>query len=234
MASMFDLNDRMLSPPSSPSLISSGGSSGSGHQHHTLGDQRALEKLALELSMLDLSELNAGNPELCQLIGIQTQSHHASNASAALAAALMSPQSQQQHSPGSGLVAGSTLNAFTSMLVAASADDRSKKSQNMTECVPVPSSEHVAEIVGRQGEFFFLFFLITYIVIITILFFIITSLLFFFYLSPGREKKIIHIYILHTIIHTHTQVHIVSLYCLLCGMSAASVKCYRVNYWLNE
>lgn len=26
-----------------------------------------------------------------------------------------------------------------------------KKSANMTECVPVPSSEHVAEIVGRQG-----------------------------------------------------------------------------------
>lgn len=32
-------------------------------------------------------------------------------------------------------------------------DDRTKKSQNMTECVPVPSSEHVAEIVGRQGKF---------------------------------------------------------------------------------
>uniref|UniRef100_A0A8C0G3Z6 Mex-3 RNA binding family member D n=1 Tax=Chelonoidis abingdonii TaxID=106734 RepID=A0A8C0G3Z6_CHEAB len=28
---------------------------------------------------------------------------------------------------------------------------RRKKSVNMTECVPVPSSEHVAEIVGRQG-----------------------------------------------------------------------------------
>lgn len=28
---------------------------------------------------------------------------------------------------------------------------RTKKSQNTTECVPVPSSEHVAEIVGRQG-----------------------------------------------------------------------------------
>ena len=27
-----------------------------------------------------------------------------------------------------------------------------KRSQNMTECVPVPSSEHVAEIVGRQGK----------------------------------------------------------------------------------
>lgn len=28
-----------------------------------------------------------------------------------------------------------------------------KKSVNMTECVPVPSSEHVAEIVGRQGAY---------------------------------------------------------------------------------
>ena len=27
-----------------------------------------------------------------------------------------------------------------------------RKSVNTTECVPVPSSEHVAEIVGRQGE----------------------------------------------------------------------------------
>ena len=27
-----------------------------------------------------------------------------------------------------------------------------RKSQNMTECVPVPTSEHVAEIVGRQGR----------------------------------------------------------------------------------
>lgn len=30
-------------------------------------------------------------------------------------------------------------------------ETRGKKSQNTTECVPVPSSEHVAEIVGRQG-----------------------------------------------------------------------------------
>lgn len=28
-----------------------------------------------------------------------------------------------------------------------------KRSVNMTECVPVPSSEHVAEIVGRQGKY---------------------------------------------------------------------------------
>lgn len=36
-------------------------------------------------------------------------------------------------------------------------DLRMKKSMNMTECVPVPSSEHVAEIVGRQGENFLFF-----------------------------------------------------------------------------
>uniref|UniRef100_A0A670ZLN0 Mex-3 RNA binding family member A n=1 Tax=Pseudonaja textilis TaxID=8673 RepID=A0A670ZLN0_PSETE len=34
---------------------------------------------------------------------------------------------------------------------AAEADLRLKSSSNTTECVPVPSSEHVAEIVGRQG-----------------------------------------------------------------------------------
>ncbi|KAK6631502.1 hypothetical protein RUM44_006029 [Polyplax serrata] len=38
---------------------------------------------------------------------------------------------------------------FTSSIIEEAA--RNKKSQNMTECVPVPSSEHVAEIVGRQG-----------------------------------------------------------------------------------
>lgn len=97
-----------MSPPSSEST----------HSH--MEEQRTLQ-LALELSMLELSDLHGG---------------------------LCSPQ------PHGGLVAGSTLNAFTSMLVAGCmpADDRSKKSQNMTECVPVPSSEHVAEIVGRQGK----------------------------------------------------------------------------------
>ena len=31
-------------------------------------------------------------------------------------------------------------------------ENRAKKSMNMTECVQVPTSEHVAEIVGRQGK----------------------------------------------------------------------------------
>ena len=33
-------------------------------------------------------------------------------------------------------------------------DGPSKRRNNSTECVAVPSSEHVAEIVGRQGERF--------------------------------------------------------------------------------
>ena len=33
------------------------------------------------------------------------------------------------------------------------------RSQNITHCVAVPSSEHVAEIVGRQGIYRFLFIL---------------------------------------------------------------------------
>lgn len=45
------------------------------------------------------------------------------------------------------------ISAFVNPLVGLE-EVRSKKSQNMTECVPVPSSEHVAEIVGRQGKSF--------------------------------------------------------------------------------
>lgn len=45
------------------------------------------------------------------------------------------------------------LSTFASTVPNVGLDEsRSKKSQNMTECVPVPSSEHVAEIVGRQGK----------------------------------------------------------------------------------
>lgn len=34
-----------------------------------------------------------------------------------------------------------------------SEEQAKRRSANMTECVPVPSSEHVAEIVGRQGKY---------------------------------------------------------------------------------
>ncbi|KAM8986720.1 RNA-binding protein MEX3D [Ara ararauna] len=46
---------------------------------------------------------------------------------------------------------GPHLAAPAALLEPLSALGSRKKSVNMTECVPVPSSEHVAEIVGRQG-----------------------------------------------------------------------------------
>jgi hypothetical protein len=44
------------------------------------------------------------------------------------------------------------LNLCSGSSLASQLDEKARKSQNMTECVPVPTSEHVAEIVGRQGE----------------------------------------------------------------------------------
>lgn len=119
MTSIFDISEHLISPPSSPSV----GTITTEHSSSSGSDQRALEKLALELSMLDMTVVGNGSEDMQQLM-----SHD-------------------------GIVPGSTLNAFTSMLNFNGVHfDERKKSQNMTECVPVPSSEHVAEIVGRQGE----------------------------------------------------------------------------------
>ncbi len=41
--------------------------------------------------------------------------------------------------------------AINAAQMAYNEEQKMKRSSNMTECVPVPSSEHVAEIVGRQG-----------------------------------------------------------------------------------
>jgi rRNA processing protein Krr1/Pno1 len=51
----------------------------------------------------------------------------------------------------SSLLIPSFNNDFSLQFQQQTTDSLGKKSQNMTECVPVPSSEHVAEIVGRQG-----------------------------------------------------------------------------------
>lgn len=133
MTSIFDISDRLISPPSSPIVGVT-----ESVDDHRMNDQRALEKLALELSMLDMGGNGSPNGD-------------------DISSALMSMQGAD------GIVPGSTLNAFTSMLNfnGVHFDDR-KKSQNMTECVPVPSSEHVAEIVGRQGEYFMNIFLLEF------------------------------------------------------------------------
>ena len=47
---------------------------------------------------------------------------------------------------------GTSLDSLTPHTLAQLEELKTRKSQNMTECVPVPTSEHVAEIVGRQGK----------------------------------------------------------------------------------
>lgn len=131
------------------------------HASNSLEEQRALQ-LAFELSMLGLSDtLNGSGND----IGVNVINHHLQQHSSSLD----SPNNQINGinngcggilingNGGNGGVSVNSngISAFSGMLP--SMEDRSKKSQNMTECVPVPSSEHVAEIVGRQGLFFFIF-----------------------------------------------------------------------------
>ena len=58
---------------------------------------------------------------------------------------------------------GAAANAFQpypSVLDEADSPQRLSKSQNITQWVAVPSSEHVAEIVGRQGTYEYFVFVV--------------------------------------------------------------------------
>lgn len=94
-------------------------------------DQRALQ-LAFELSMLGLSD--------------NTLTSSSGSGSGLTSSSVSEPETP-------------TITSLPSTFIVPD-ETRSKKSQNMTECVPVPSSEHVAEIVGRQGKSFI--FIITH------------------------------------------------------------------------
>lgn len=119
----------------------------------SIEEQRALQ-LAFELSMLGLSD----SLSTCNNNGLIGGNDMIINMG------LNDVNSACQQSPSSlspnGVVSGGSINSIVSNNVGLSAfstllpnlEERSKKSQNMTECVPVPSSEHVAEIVGRQGK----------------------------------------------------------------------------------
>lgn len=117
-------------------------------------DQRALQ-LAFELSMLGLSDSlhgidvngmpqhNAPSPTGCSNRATPSSLNVLSNGR------MVGDMGVNGLNGGPGLCA---LGGPFSNLLNQNIDERSKKSQNMTECVPVPSSEHVAEIVGRQGK----------------------------------------------------------------------------------
>lgn len=111
--------------------FSTGGLHGNGGQSQkVIEDSRALQ-VALELSMLYMN-------------GEQRQ-QKADNSMSGGPSAMDHGSQLQQSGYNSGIPTG-----FPE-------EPRNKKSQNMTECVPVPSSEHVAEIVGRQGKNVFSF-----------------------------------------------------------------------------
>ena len=80
----------------------------------------------------------------------QQQQHHVSSNGHPQLTHANSANFPVQETPG-GVGGGLLLNGFGN---SGSLEDLKvgRRSQNMTECVPVPTSEHVAEIVGRQGE----------------------------------------------------------------------------------
>ena len=133
------------------------GGGGNGSSAQDMEDNRAL-KLAYELSMLGLDNVPSS-----------MMSSLASAGSNSLGFGSMGP-----HSPNGG--DSSSLNGFggdcgsaalninsAAATLAQLEEMKTRKSQNMTECVPVPTSEHVAEIVGRQGKstFYHIFIILT-------------------------------------------------------------------------
>ena len=106
--------------------------------------------LALELALL---QGNSNGIEGNHHQHHQHHQHHISNGHPQLQHANSAnfPIHESSVSGGGGGGGGLLLNGFGN---SGSLEDLKvgRRSQNMTECVPVPTSEHVAEIVGRQGE----------------------------------------------------------------------------------
>ena len=92
-------------------------------------DLRAMQQVAMELSLLGLSDSSE----------IQNANHRGS--------ANGMQASSNTHSYDNSPISEDNMNG-NNMLY----PNCKGSSSNTTECVPVPSSEHVAEIVGRQGK----------------------------------------------------------------------------------
>ncbi|KAH8269755.1 hypothetical protein KR018_000417 [Drosophila ironensis] len=107
-------------------------------------DPRTLQ-LALELSLVGLNDNQScfAQPSRSVSLPLTTQSDFDVNSINVVSAYPKSDSLSLSSAPNGLLL--SNISAQICL------EERSKKSQNMTECVPVPSSEHVAEIVGRQG-----------------------------------------------------------------------------------
>lgn len=120
-----------------------------------LDDQRAYQ-LALELSMLGLGNGNNSN------VGNQYHNHHPQSVSSHqnydgyredhVDQVHQEPYYQLDNRYNSHGMANPLIEPPGPGFDDPMFGNGVRKSANMTETVPVPSSEHVAEIVGRQGE----------------------------------------------------------------------------------
>lgn len=128
------------------------------HQSHNqmIEDPRTLQ-LALELSLVGLNDNQQpqnNNGSYIQTHPMSTQSDYEMGSSHNTIVTAVYGRADMSISNLPTLPAlPSTTTASGLLMPSSNLEDRTKKSQNMTECVPVPSSEHVAEIVGRQGKF---------------------------------------------------------------------------------
>lgn len=123
------------------------------HQSHNqmIEDPRTLQ-LALELSLVGLNDnQQQNNGSYTQAHPMSTHSDYEMGSSHNTIVTAVYGRADMSISNLPTLTAlPSTASGL--LMPSSNLEDRTKKSQNMTECVPVPSSEHVAEIVGRQGK----------------------------------------------------------------------------------
>ncbi|XP_061790124.1 RNA-binding protein MEX3A [Nerophis lumbriciformis] len=104
-------------------------------------DSRALRVALGQLSLLGLGEGEdgGGGGGGVPTAGVQDRSNNNNN----------NQQQQQQHGGDAAILAGKSK--LCALYSESSSGEPKGRGCNITECVPVPSSEHVAEIVGRQG-----------------------------------------------------------------------------------
>lgn len=113
-----------------------------------------MTQLALELAMLQQTgaqfdspnSSNGTHPGLTATASLGAGGVHGGTAGSM--AAMLNPDNPLLHPFGGNGVSVSAMGGVGGSLE----DLKTRRSQNMTECVPVPTSEHVAEIVGRQGR----------------------------------------------------------------------------------
>lgn len=101
-------------------------------------DSRALRVALGQLSLLGLGEAEdgSGSPATGSQDRSNNSNHHGSSIGGGSAG-------------DAGLLTGKNK---LCVLYEAPTSESKGRGSNITECVPVPSSEHVAEIVGRQGK----------------------------------------------------------------------------------